>query len=206
MDMNINPENPLQLDDIETFCWNRMEAACLDYKDVLHCPIVGNRNQWGVNMRSVVLRKLKMAEKQLWFHTDIRSGKWAELQSDPAISWLFYSSEERLQLRVMGTVSLHYQNEITEAAWQSTSVNGRRTYLCNPGPSSIIAEPSSGLSPALEDRNPTVEESEAGKEWFAIVATEVQYLEWLWLHSKGHRRAAFHYEKGILTASNWLIP
>lgn len=206
MDMNINPESPLQLDAIETFCWNRMEAACLDYKDVLHCPIVGNRNEMGVNMRTVVLRKLKKEEKQLWFHTDIRSGKWNELQNDPAISWLFYSPEERLQLRVMGTVTIHHQDEISEAAWENTSVNGRRTYLCNPGPSSIIAEPASGLSPVLEERNPTVEESEAGKSWFAVVTTQVQYLEWLWLHSKGHRRAAFHYENAVLTRSNWLIP
>ena len=73
------------LEGIEKDCWVRLLNGCLRYKDPLHNPVVANINSEGVNMRTVVLRKVSQNQKQLSFHTDIRSGKWNGLLSNESI-------------------------------------------------------------------------------------------------------------------------
>lgn len=194
------------LDGLERDSWLRLLNAAVRYKDAMHNPVVANVNQYGINIRTVVLRKVKPVEKQLVFHTDIRSGKWKELQQQNNISWLFYDAPGRIQIRLSGKASLHHNDAIAEEAWEASTMSSRKIYLGEPGPSEIAALPVSGLPPAFEADDPTPEESKTGRKNFGIVVTTVTWMEWLWLNSKGHRRAGFTYFDDGSFEANWLIP
>lgn len=110
------------LEELEKDSWLRLLNGSLKYKDALHNPVVANVNQHGVNIRTVVLRKVNTAKKQLTFHTDIRSGKWKDLQQENNISWLFYDAQERVQIRLSGTAKLHHDDEIADEAWEASTM------------------------------------------------------------------------------------
>ena len=51
----------------------------------------------------------------------------------------------------------------------------------------------------------TIEESEVGYKNFCIVEASIMKVEWLYLASKGHRRAKFTF-KNNQVEKKWLIP
>jgi pyridoxamine 5'-phosphate oxidase len=191
---------------LEKDCWLGLLNASLHYKDPLHNPVVANVSVQGVNQRTVVLRKVNTEKKQLAFHTDIRSGKWNELEISPAISWLFYNPAGKIQIRLGGIAALHHDDAVADNAWQKSTMSSRKIYLGENGPSSVAALPVSGLPAAFESSDPTAAESEAGRKNFGIVTTQINWMEWLWLNSKGHRRASFKYNSDNSFDATWLVP
>ncbi len=191
------------LEDVEKDCWLRLLNGSLKSKDALHTASVATLQDGDISLRTMVLRKVLPVEKQLRFHTDIRSHKCQELQQNNNISLLFYDAAARLQLRIKGMAFLYNDNEIAETAWQKTPIASRRTYLTKEPPSSTVEFATSGLDEAYALRNPTEEESETGRKNFGVINIQAQSMDWLWLHHAGHRRAYFDY---INKAQTWLIP
>lgn len=194
------------LNDIEKDCWVRLLNGSLKGKDPMHNAAVASIGKFGVHQRTVVLRRVNTQQKQVAFHTDIRSGKWGELNNGDTISWLFYDAPARIQIRLSGTITKHYNDDVANQAWNKSTVNSKKVYLGLQGPSTISAIPTSGLSETLETITITEEEAEKGKPNFGLVITNIQWMEWLWLNSKGHRRAAFHYNNDFTFNAHWLIP
>jgi len=191
---------------IEKDCWHRLVNGALLPGDALHNPVVANANAQGINMRTVVLRKTCPVDKQLYFYTDIRSGKWAELQLQNNISWLFYDANASVQIRASGFVSLHHKDELADKAWEACNIMNRKNYLSVLAPSVETSAPTNGLSPEFYQADFTKEQSEAARKNFGVVVTNIQWMEWLWLNKNGHRRANFIYsQQGNFTA-NWLVP
>lgn len=191
------------LEEIEKDCWIRLVNGAVKSRDAFHTPAVATISNGEVHMRTVVLRRALLLIKVLRFHTDIRSNKWKELELTPAISLLFYDASSRIQLRVKGKVTLHYNDTITLEAWKNTNLSSRRCYLTPFTPSSFSESPTSGLPVEIEQENFTLEESEIGQQYFGIVSTQVESIEWLWLNHAGHRRAFFDY---VNESYNWMIP
>jgi 3-hydroxyisobutyrate dehydrogenase len=191
------------LEDLEKDCWLRLVNGAIKSRDPLHTPCIATLNNGEIDMRTVVLRKAFPLLKELRFHTDTRSKKWLALQTNNFISALFYDATSRIQLRLKGKAILHYGNEITSEAWQKTTLSSRRCYLTALSPSSFSDLPTSGLSEAFEQEKFTLEESEIGYQYFGIVSIQVEYMEWLWLHHAGHRRAFFDYKN---ESNSWMIP
>ncbi len=192
--------------DLEKDCWVRLLNGSLKSRDALHNPVVANINSHGVNLRTVVLRAVDTSQKKLFFHTDIRSGKWAELGKQNQVSWLFYDAAARFQIRVGGLATLHTLDALADAAWAKSNASSRKIYMGNNAPSQITTLPVSGLPPAFEDKDPTIQESEIGRKNFGIVETTADWMEWLWLNSKGHRRASFKYKEDKSFEADWLLP
>ena len=191
------------LPELEQDCWDRLETGANKSRNAFHTPCMATLHQDEVSLRTVVLRKVLAQERELRFHTDVRSPKWQELSQNPSISALFYDAVDRIQLRVKGKAVLHQTNEITAEAWQKTSLSSRKCYLTLFSPSSFTEESTSGLTDDIEHENFTVAESESGYSNFGIVSIHVQSIDWLWLNHAGHRRAYFDYEKGV---NSWMIP
>jgi len=191
------------LTDLEKDTWNRLVNGAVKSRDAFHTPCVATHSGIDISLRTVVLRKALPEIKELRFHTDTRSKKWKELTLNPSISALFYDAADRIQIRVKGRAVLQFNNDITAAAWQKTSLSSRRCYLTNFDPSSFTDNPTSGLTEHIEQENFTFEESEIGFNHFGIVSIQVQNIDWLWLHHAGHRRAYFDYETGSFS---WMIP
>ena len=191
------------LPELEQDCWDRLVSGAVKSRTPFHTPSIATLYQGDVSLRTVVLRKTLPTERELRFHTDVRSPKWQELSQNPSISALFYDAVDRIQLRVKGKAVLHHTNEITAEAWQKTSLSSRKCYLTLFSPSSLTEESTSGLTDDIEHENFTVAESESGYTNFGIVSIHVQSIDWLWLNHAGHRRAYFDYEKGV---NSWMIP
>ena len=191
------------LSDLEKDIWNRLVNGAVKSRDPFHTPSVATHSGNDISLRTVVLRKAFPESKELRFHTDTRSKKWQELIVNPSISALFYDAADRIQIRVKGRAVLQFDNEITAAAWQKTSLSSRRCYLTNFDPSSFTDHPTSGLPEHIEQEKFTLEESEIGFKNFGIVSIQVQNIDWLLLHHAGHRRAFFDYTDGIY---QWMIP
>jgi 3-hydroxyisobutyrate dehydrogenase len=191
------------LPELEQDCWDRLVSGAVKSRTPFHTPSIATLHQGEVNLRTVVLRKTLATERELRFHTDIRSPKWQELSQNPSISALFYDAVDRIQLRVKGKAVLHHTNEITAEAWQKTSLSSRKCYLTRFSPSSYTDVSTSGLTDDIEHENFTLAESESGYSNFGIVSIHVQSIDWLWLNHAGHRRAFFDYEKGSF---QWMIP
>ena len=198
-----NDYTQYNLSELEQDCWDRLVTGAVKSRTPFHTPSIATLHQGDVSLRTVVLRKTLPTERELRFHTDIRSPKWQELSQNPSISALFYDAVDRIQLRVKGKAVLHHTNEITTEAWQKTSLSSRKCYLTLFSPSSFTEESTSGLTDDIEHENFTVAESESGYSNFGIVSIHVQSIDWLWLNHAGHRRAYFDYEKGV---NSWMIP
>ena len=194
------------LTEIEKDCWLRLLNGSLRSKDPFHNPVVANVSGNLPVTRTVVLRKVFTAEKKLFFQTDVRSCKWNDLQQNDNTSWLFYDSAARLQIRTAGKSILHQHDAIADAAWQNTPAASRKIYMGEQSPSQKSSVPTSGLPEAFLKTNPTTEESEVGRKNFAVVCTNVNWVEWLWLNSSGHKRAAFNYLPDNNFEATWIIP
>ena len=191
------------LNELEQDCWNRLVTGAIKSRNPFHTPSVATLSKGEVSMRTVVLRKALPLERELRFHTDVRSIKWDDLLINPGISALFYDADERIQLRIKGRAVLHHGNDITAKAWETTTLSSRKCYLTLHSPSSFTDSSTSGLSEDIEQERFTLLESEAGFTNFGIVSIQVQSIDWLWLNHAGHRRAFFDYTDGSF---QWMIP
>jgi pyridoxamine 5'-phosphate oxidase len=193
------------LSSIELDSWQRLSQGSLSSKSDFNLTVIGTVKNHEALLRTVVVRKVWVAEKQLAFYTDIRSKKVVNLVENPAISFLFYSKTHRIQLRLLGSATIHNNNDLAISTWLQTNTSNRKSYLTLEPPGSISPGATSGLPGFINHKLPTEEESMGSKKNFAVIITKIKSLEWLWLNNGGHRRAVFEYENNRYKA-NWLIP
>lgn len=194
------------LESIETDIWARLLRGALSSKDDYHQPVVATVSNGLSSLRTVVLRKVWTAEKALAFHTDMRSGKVSDLQNNPTISWLFYSPRHRVQIRVGGVARIETASDLVQAHWDKAAQRSVKCYLTTDPPGTTAPMATSGWPEIFEERDPSPEENAIGRTHFGIVVTDVQWIEWLWLNHKGHRRARFIYDDKKQFQASWLVP
>ncbi len=191
---------------LEKDCWHRLVNGAVQGRNPMHNAVVANMSQAGINMRTVVLRKALPTEKQLTFYTDIRSGKWGEIEQHNFISWLLYDAAARIQIRASGLASLHQTDELANQAWSNSNVMNRKNYLSILIPSVATSDPVSGLTQEMETEDVSLEQTEQGRKNFGVITTQIKWMEWLWLNGSGHRRANFVYDEAGRFTANWLVP
>ena len=194
------------LDTILTDIWTRWGRGSADRRSPFHTPVVASISVSGTTQqRIMVLRHVDRSGSTLRFHTDIRSGKAAQIAEHGTVSVLGYDASAKVQIRASGTAEIITTGTIPDTAWAATSPSGRRSYLTTLAPGTISDQATSGLPKAYETTVPTLPESEAGRANFAIIVITLDRFEWLHLASTGHRRAAFT-RSGDTWAGKWLIP
>lgn len=201
----IAPEEINNFEELLQLIWADLEDGATNSKSQLHTPAFATLSEGSCHLRTVVLRRVLPQSRQLLCHTDIRSPKVDHIQKQPAVSYLFYDAERKIQIRAEGTGAIHFGDEVALDAWRRTSLSSRRAYLTEFAPSTAQDEPISGLPPNLTGRIPTEEESASGQPNFAVIATTIERLDWLYLAASGHRRAQFDWN-GQAFAGTWLIP
>jgi len=191
------------LEKIEAECWTQIANGCLKGKDPFHCFVLGTNSDFGVDLRTVVLRKVE--GRKLFFHTDIRSPKVAQLKQSEFTSILFYDPARRIQLRIKAQVAFHQLDEISESLWQETRLSARKYYLSESPPGTELDSQFDTLPEHLHGFDPERSESEKGKENFLVVSLQALSIDWLFLHSQGHKRAIIQYLDSGYKA-NWINP
>jgi 3-hydroxyisobutyrate dehydrogenase len=193
------------LDKIYSKIWELLKLG-LEHRDKpFHIPvfICGNESQF--DGRIIVLRGVDSKENKIWFHSDKRSNKIQILRSNNKGVFLFYDKDEKIQLRISGKTKINFQNEITKNSWKKTAHMSRQCYLGELAPGFEVFEPTSGLSEDVDNLKYSVEQSEVGYKNFCVIETFIESIEWLYLASKGHRRAYFTLENNLVK-KKWLIP
>ncbi len=194
------------LKEVQQQAWILLENGSQKPGDAFYTGTLGTQSGDGAGLRTVVLREANALQKTLCCYSDKRASKIQDIQNNPMVSFLFWDSERKIQLRLSGKAAVHTTDELSDRHWQQTSPSNRRSYLAIPAPGSLQPEPTSGLPEGLDTRQPTQEESETGRANFAVITIQIQQLDWLHLDKGGHRRAMFQYEVGKLTEASWIIP
>ena len=193
------------LDKIYLKIWELLETGLSNRDLPFHIPVFICGQDSNADGRMVVLRGINRKDKNLWFHTDIRSKKIKALKTNPIASLLFYDKEEKIQLRIIGKTKINYQNKITKKSWNNTTHMSRQCYLGDKAPGSNTVSPTSGLTEEIDNHKYTIEESEIGYKNFCVVEFFIESIEWLYLAARGHRRAYFTL-KNSSVEKKWLIP
>ncbi len=173
--------------------WSTLSRAVTNRKCAMHTPVVATIGLDGKpRARTVVLRRIEVDRREVYFHTDKRSPKFAELARDPRIQVVLYEPEARVQIRLDGAAHLHTDDAVADEQWARSHPNSRECYKAAIGSSEAIDD-------ALATGKPFID----GRPNFAAVRVVVAELEWLWLHHEGHRRIAFDVAQGT---HRWLAP
>ncbi|MCW1986043.1 UNVERIFIED_ORG: general stress protein 26 [Sphingomonas sp. R1F5B] len=191
-----------RLEDIIADAQARLDAAVADRHAAMHSPVVGTPDG---EMRIMVLRAAAPGLAALRFHTDARSPKVATIARYGRASVLAYDPAARVQLRLAGSARIEQHGALADAAWDAAAVFSRRCYLATHGPGAPLAEAGSALPADLLGRRPTLEETEAARDVFAVLVMEPDTLDWLRLDAQGGVRARF--ERGEQSwVGNWVAP
>ena len=179
-----------------------------DRRSAFHTPVLATHSADGPQARVLVLRAFDSAALSLTFHTDTRSAKLLELDVDPRVALTFYDAARKVQLRINGTCTVHAGDALAHQRWAASRPSSLRCFAGAP-PGAVSAVPTSGLPAQLEGREPELHELEVAEQNFAVLQIAVQRLEWLHLHTRGQRRAAFGWPEpaGASACSmHWLNP
>ena len=199
------PDFYSSLDKIYLKIWELLKTGLLNRNLPFHIPVFICGLDSNADGRMVVLRGINKKDKNLWFHTDIRSKKIRILKANPIASLLFYDKDEKIQLRITGKIKINYQNSIAQKSWNKTTHMSRQCYLGNEAPGSDTLSPTSGLTEEIDNHKYSIEESEIGYNNFCVVEIFIESIEWLYLAARGHRRAYFAL-KNSSVEKKWLIP
>lgn len=188
--------------------WRLLLEGSTDRKSPLHTPAVATVRDDGLpRQRIMVLRDAVRETRTLRFHTDYRASKVADVGHDGQVSILGYHRDAKVQLRLSGLARIENTGDTSDVAWNKTDLYGKRCYLADPAPGSIVEAPISGLDPSIEGRRPEDFEVIPARHNFAILLVEIRQIEWLYLAHTGHRRASFIWD-GTDDRWNgqWLVP
>ena len=189
--------------EIEKKIWSLLIDAVKNRSSEFRTPVFICGNDKDLDGRVVVLRKADQQNNFIQYHSDIRSSKIEKIKKNPNCSILFYSKEEKIQLRIKAECAVNHDNEITKESWEKTGHISRKCYLVTNGPGTESEKPTSGLDNKFDNFDFTKEESEAGYKNFCVIRCNIKSIEWLYLAAKGHRRALFDLENN---KKNWLVP
>jgi len=186
--------------------WKNLDLGVLDRSHPFHTPVFGTICDDVPRLRVVVLRRFwRKNPRGIAFHTHVGSPKISEILSNPNVSWLFYHPQEKFQVRIKGTATVHRDGELYEEQWLATEFFSRRCYV-GEAPSQISEKPTSGLPKDLSERAPTEEESEEGRANFAVIFSTINAIDCLELNVKGHRRSLFVWNEAGELETKWLTP
>lgn len=198
---------PNGLEEAESLLWQRLARASKDRRAPWHTPALATVDADGApQVRTLVLRAADRATGLVRLHTDHRAGKVRDLAGEPRAQLLFYDKAARLQLRLGGLARVEQAGTPADSAWAAATLFARRCYLAPVAPGAAAGGPTSGLPAALEQREPTADESAEGRRNFSVLLLVVQRLEFLHLAVTGHRRGFMQQSRSGIWTRGWLVP
>jgi hypothetical protein len=163
--------------DVETAVWSELCAAVRDKGHPWRVGVLATVDGERADARSVVLRDLDPTERTLLIYTDARSAKARQAGLHPQGTLVLWSGALGWQLRLRVQLVLQTSGLEVSSRWaQMKMTPAAHDYLSPLPPGSTVAHP-------LPQRG--------SRGFFAVLAAEVQAVDWLELHADGHRRAIF---------------
>jgi pyridoxamine 5'-phosphate oxidase len=192
---------PETLDALRDHIAAKLERAVTDRHAAWRTPICATA---GPQARVVVLRGSSDSGRRLEVHTDRRSDKVSALAACPEIELCFWDPRSSEQLRARGTAVIETDGEAVERVWAALPIGSRLPYLSLPAPGEVIAQADVQAASRL-----TKDETEQGRDVFAVISIQVESWDWLELGSGGQRRARFRFPKPSeedAVQAEWIAP
>ena len=152
--------------------------------------------------RTVVLRNIIKEKQIIEFNTDKRSPKYSELKINNNISALFYDSTRKVQLRINGNANILSDNSKKIQIWENLTRESKVCYMGDFSPSSKLGSYSPNI-PKKKITELTDDEYSSGYLNFARIQIVFSTLDFLLLHSNGHKRIKYTWTNGGLEET-WL--
>lgn len=169
-----------QLDQIESRLWDELATATSTRGHPWRTCTLATVTPDGLpDARTVVLRELDRAGRELVFFTDARSPKVLQIERQPQGLLVLWSAELGWQLRLAVLMSVETTGLAVSSRWARLQMKpAAQDYLSPLPPGSSLPHPAAV--------------PELGKRvHFAVVTARVTMMDWLDLHPDGHRRAGF---------------
>ena len=186
-----------ELQNILEQTWSGLTKAAGQADHPWRLPALGTQGLNGPDVRTMVLRSVDATTRQLTAQTDIRSAKVPGFRKDPRVAWHFFDPQTRIQVRANGRVAVHHDDEVTHAAWAAVPEANKRNYATPSAPGSPVDDLSPGQAQAGGDA--------AAYANFAVLSSEITFIDWLQLDDEQHRRAQFTWT-GSDWHGTWMVP
>ena len=186
---------PALLDDL----WSRIENGLDGRWRPWALPILATHSPGGARARVLALRSVDRNSRRFVFHTDARSAKVRELESDANVSLLFWDPSDAIEARFGGVADVHRRDDIARTAWQNVSTLRRMASAISLSPGTAL------IAPERFDALGTAEADEVAFANFTVVYVTATDLDWLWLGPSDMRRAAVHWAHAGYSGS-WVVP
>jgi pyridoxine/pyridoxamine 5'-phosphate oxidase len=195
--MPLTPEDLQNRQKLEATIWRLLARGAADAKHPFKLFSIATVNANGLpDARTVVLRSCDIGDKELCFHTDIRSGKIAQIKKQPEVCLLFWHPKQSLQLRIFGEAQIHHLDEKTKQKIASLPPQQMALYGYDAKPGSIMEQ----VNQHAFDETLVVQN-------FAWVRVSVHTLDALHLGRNGvHTRVQFSYDDEGLPTVSYLQP
>ena len=172
-----------------------LNNAVENAKTLFHTLAVSSIDNNQIATRVMVLREFNLKERYIRFHTDYRAAKIDHYSENNSASVLGYDPNLKIQIKLQGSISVHYNDYITQAAWEGSTTRSKKCYSVKGGSTLEISDPKEY---DLKDGN-----IEDGYMNFAVLKFSFNNLEFLHLKSSGHRRALHSWNESF--TSTWLV-
>lgn len=173
-----------------------LNNAVENAKTLFHTLAVSSIDNNQIATRVMVLREFNLKERYIRFHTDYRAAKIDHYSENNSASVLGYDPNLKIQIKLQGSISVHYNDYLTQAAWEGSTTRSKKCYSVKGGSTLQISDPKEY---DLKDGN-----IEDGYMNFAVLKFSFNNLEFLHLKSSGHRRALHSWNESL--TSTWLVP
>ena len=173
-----------------------LNNAVENAKTLFHTLAVSSIDNNQIATRVMVLREFNLKERYIRFHTDYRAAKIDHYSENNSASVLGYDPNLKIQIKLQGSISVHYNDYLTQAAWEGSTTRSKKCYSVKGGSTLEISDPKEY---DLKDGN-----IEDGYMNFAVLKFSFNNLEFLHLKSSGHRRALHSWNESF--TSTWLVP
>ena len=171
---------------IEDAIWRELSEAP-DAAHDWHVGVLATSDGERADARSVVLREVDPATRELVVYTDARSPKVAQVATHPEGVLVLWSGRRGWQLRLNVRLSVETAGLSVSSRWARLKLTpAAQDYL-------------SPLPPGSKICRPTPERGT--RAFFAVMTARVESADWLELHDDGQRRALF--DAG---GRHWLAP
>ena len=105
---------------------------------LFHTLVVSCFNGSEISSRVMVLREFCLQKKIMRFHTDYRSAKIRELKDQTSANVIGYDPALKVQIKLQGEIKVHYDDSVTQDAWQSSTNRSKKCYSVKDGSSNEI--------------------------------------------------------------------
>ena len=165
-------------------------------KTLFHTLAVSSIDNNQIATRVMVLREFNIKERYIRFHTDYRAAKIDHYSENNSASVLGYDPNLKIQIKLQGSIAVHYNDHVTQAAWEGSTTRSKKCYSVKGGSTLEISDPKEY---DLKDGN-----IEDGYKNFAVLKFSFNNLEFLHLKSSGHSRALHSWNEYF--SSTWIVP